>query len=95
MSKVKDITSKCRKALKAVNNTHLYKELKAYDLEGCEIFYCVTHNGKLHLSGSSEYGLPPITVMLDAFDQLTNKDISNFDIMETENILYIIEKRSY
>ncbi|MBV4423462.1 hypothetical protein [Clostridium tyrobutyricum] len=92
MSKVKNITKSCRHALKGLKESGIYKKVLAYDLEGCEIFYCITNDGKLHLSGSSDYGLPPLTVMLDAFNQLTDKDISNFKFMQSEKVLYFMEK---
>jgi hypothetical protein len=95
MSRVKNITKNSKEALKTINAGNLYKSVQIYDLEGCEIFYYITHDGKLHLSGSSQYGLPPITLMLDAFSQLTDKDISNFKFMQTETVMYIIEKDSY
>ncbi|MFL0198337.1 hypothetical protein ACJDU8_22635 [Clostridium sp. WILCCON 0269] len=95
MKKVKNITKKCKDASEMVNMDNLYKKLKAYELDGCEIFYCITHDDKLHLSGSCKNGLPSTDIMVEAFRQLTNKDISNFDIMCSEKVLYFMEKDSH
>lgn len=92
MSKIKNTSEKYRKVLKLVNQNNLYKKLSAYEIEGCEVFYCITHDNKIHISGSSDNGVPPLDVMLDAFNQLTNKDISSFDVMQSEKVLYFIEK---
>lgn len=92
MSKIKDVSKNYKKVLRLVNQNNLYKNLSAYEIERCEIFYCITHNNKIHISGSSDDGVPPLDVMLDAFTQLTDKDISSFDVMQSEKVFYFIEK---
>ncbi|MHB9943636.1 hypothetical protein CF065_18975 [Clostridium sporogenes] len=92
---LKDITKKSGDVISVVNMHGLYKKIKIYQLNNCEIFYCITHKNKLHISGSGNYGAPQLDIMLYAFKQLTNKNISDFEISSSNRTLYIIEKNSY
>jgi hypothetical protein len=89
------VTEKNKDTVDLMNKYGSFKKIVIYKMNDYNIFYCITSCGKLHISGSIRNGFPPTRVMLDAFRQLTDKDISNFNIMETESVLYFIEKESY
>lgn len=95
MYKLKDITKNSGDIISVLNIHGLYKKIRIYQLNECEIFYCITHKNKLHISGSTKYGVPQLNTMLYALKKLTNKNFSNFEISTSNNVMYIIERDSF
>lgn len=94
MSSLKNVSNKHKKVIRLMNKDNLFKKIVIYEIEDCKIFYCITFNNKLHISGSKDYGFPSLEIMLEAFNQLTDKEISDFQIMKTEKAFYLLEKEN-
>lgn len=95
MSKIKDISNASRsiETIKLMNKNNLFKEIKIYKYKDCNIFYCITAQGKLHISGSTPKGAADKKDLLYVFSKLTKKSINNFRFMKTNKVSYLLEEK--
>lgn len=93
MAKIINVSnqSKSIEIIKLMNKDNLFREIKIYKYKDCNIFYCITDKGKLHISGSTPQGPADEKDLIYVFNKLTKKSIESFELMKTKRVLYLLE----
>lgn len=94
MLRVRDVSDTSKDIIRLINKGNIYKTVKIYNYKDCRVIYCLTHCDRLHVSASTPHGPASEVDLLYAFGQLTDKPVSDFELMMSERALYLLEKES-
>lgn len=89
--KLKDITKQRGDIISLINSNNDFKSIRIYKYKDNMIIKSTAHDNLIQISASIPSGPSSKEVILSIFSELTNKDITQFEINYTEQAIYFSE----
>lgn len=94
MPEIINISIESKEIIELVNRDNLFKEVRVYNYKNLRIIYCITNNGALHISASTPSVPATKKDLIYIFRKLTDKPIFDFEFVQTNRAVYLIESSS-
>jgi hypothetical protein len=89
--KIKDVTRQRADVIALINSSNQFKSVRIYKYKDNMMVKSIAHDNTIQVSSSTPNGPSDKGTIIDIFDDLTSKDISNFEISFSGSAIYFIE----
>ncbi len=89
--KIKDVTRQKADVILLFNSSYEFKSVRIYKYKNNMIIKSIAHDNTIQISSSTPNGPSDKDTIIGILDDLTSKDVSNFEISFSDSAIYFIE----